>query len=160
MIYHQGHRGPTENDLNNIQHLINEGFYVLEISMPLIGYNGPPVEPYLLMMILRSLDRPMRFFLEPVAVGLNYIESEYDFDRIYMMGISGGGWTTVVYSALDPRIDASYPVAGSYPFYLRNQLGGSSIGDFEQVNPDFYQNVSYIELYLLGAAGTAAIAGL
>jgi hypothetical protein len=69
-----------------------------------------------------------------------------------MMGLSGGGWTTTVYSALDRRIDASYQVAGSYPFYLRNQLGGSSTSDFEQVNPEFYQLVDYLELYLLGAA--------
>jgi hypothetical protein len=95
----------------------------------------------------------MRYFLEPLSVALNYLTSRQSFNGIYMTGISGGGWTTVVYAALDPRITASYPVAGSYPFYLRNQLGGSSIGDFEQVNPDFYQHVSYVELYLLGAAG-------
>jgi hypothetical protein len=70
-----------------------------------------------------------------------------------MMGISGGGWTTVVYSALDTRITASYPVAGSFPFYLRDQLDANTAGDFEQTNPAFYQHASYIDLYLLGALG-------
>ena len=32
-----------------------------------------------------------------------------------MVGISGGGWTTGVYSALDPRIEKSFVVAGTAP---------------------------------------------
>jgi hypothetical protein len=69
-----------------------------------------------------------------------------------MIGISGGGWTTVVYSALDPRISSSYPVAGSYPIYIRNQIEGSS-GDYEQTAPNFYARASYIELYILATFG-------
>ena len=31
------------------------------------------------------------------------------------MGLSGGGWTTTMAAALDPRIELSLPVAGSIP---------------------------------------------
>jgi hypothetical protein len=149
IIFHQGHRGTQEIPL--INRLLQEGFHVMQVSMLFSGYNFPnPFFPT--HDDLAGLDRPTRFFLEPVAIGLNYVLATQSFGGVYMMGISGGGWTTIVYTALDPRIKASYPVAGSYPFYLRSQVAGS-VGDFEQTNPDFYRYVSYPELYVMGAAG-------
>jgi hypothetical protein len=94
----------------------------------------------------------MRFFLEPVAIGLNHVLATQSFSGVYVMGILNGGWTTVVYSVFDPRINANYPVAGSYPFYLRSQAPGG-VGDFEQVYPGLYLHVSYLGLYVMGAAG-------
>lgn len=149
IIFHQGHRGTQEIPL--INRLLQEGFHVMQVSMLFSGYNSPnPFFPT--HDDLAGLARPMRFFLEPVAIGLNYVLTTQSFGGVYMMGISGGGWTTIVYTALDPRIKASYPVAGSYPFYLRSQVAGS-VGDFEQTNPDFYRYVSYPELYVMGATG-------
>jgi hypothetical protein len=49
------------------------------------------------------------------------------YKRIVMMGLSGGGWTTTLAAALDPRIDLSIPIAGSIPC----NFGHTSI-DFEQ----------------------------
>lgn len=150
VIHHQGHRGITNRDTQIIQRLLLDGFHVLDVSMPLAGYNYTSNGPYSTHDDLAALERPMRFFLEPLSVALNYLNSGGSFDGTYMMGISGGGWTTVVYAALDPRIMASYPVAGSYPFYLKEQQP-ESVGDFEQTNPAFYRLASYIDLYLLGS---------
>src|SRR5438445_13772028 len=78
-----------------------------------------------------------------------------------MSGISGGGWTTHLYAALDPRIKESFPVAGSLPSYLRTGACGSfETGDYEQ-NPavssivsHFYNNIaSYLDLYILASYG-------
>ena len=77
----------------------------------------------------------MKFFLEPVAVSLNYLQTRAAADQFpayqdfSMIGLSGGGWTTVVYAAIDPRIKLSFPVAGSLPLYLRFP---ASEGDTEQ----------------------------
>ena len=52
-----------------------------------------------------------------------------------MAGLSGGGWTTTIASALDPRIVLSFPVAGSVPFAMRDEHPGDpyhDLGDFEQ----------------------------
>ena len=68
-----------------------------------------------------------------------------------MIGLSGGGWTTVVYSAIDERISDSFSVAGSAPFYLR--VDDRDMGDYEQTNIDLYRNVNYLELYILSAYG-------
>jgi hypothetical protein len=67
-----------------------------------------------------------------------------------MTGLSGGGWTTTLYAAIDPTILCSFPVAGSIPLYLRT---GESIGDREQFEPSFYRIAGYPDLYILGAHG-------
>ena len=72
-----------------------------------------------------------------------------------MTGISGGGWTTTLCAAIDPRIERSYPVAGSHPNYLRvtKVNGKNSIGDYEQYAPELYRVANYLELYILGSYG-------
>ena len=69
-----------------------------------------------------------------------------------MMGRSGGGWTTILAAAIDPRISQSFPVAGSYPIYIRADAS-RDWGDWEQTVPEIYQTVNYLELYVLGAEG-------
>ena len=94
---------------------------------------------------------PMKLFLDPIQINLTFLKKEYDFNRYSMIGISGGGWTTVVYSSIDERISDSFSVAGSIPFYLR--VDERDIGDYEQTNMDLYQNVNYLELYVLSSYG-------
>lgn len=68
-----------------------------------------------------------------------------------MVGISGGGWTTVVYSAIDPRISTSYSVAGSYPLFMQSSF--KTLSDYEVVIPEFYQIANYLELYIMASYG-------
>jgi|EP01047_Picozoa_sp_COSAG01_P051541 hypothetical protein len=49
-----------------------------------------------------------------------------------MVGLSGGGWSTTLASALDKRIGLSFPVAGSVPFGMRENSPWHDGGDFEQ----------------------------
>jgi hypothetical protein len=67
-----------------------------------------------------------------------------------MIGISGGGWATTLYSAIDTRITKSYPVAGTLPLFLRIPRDW---GDWEQFEPELYQIADYLELYILGSYG-------
>jgi hypothetical protein len=65
-----------------------------------------------------------------------------------MMGLSGGGWTTSVYPAIDSTISMSFPVAGSWPIALRNVY--YSDGDAEQYYAPVFRNfLDYHELYTL-----------
>lgn len=138
-IYHAGHKQAALTDgAAIIQALLETGFHVLAFDM-LPGAH----ERY------ANLERPLEPFLEHVAVGLNYALAEREFDSVVMLGLSGGGWTTVLYAALDPRISRSYPVAGSYPNYLRDQQP-SSVGDFEQQLPRLA--VDYLDLYLMASS--------
>ena len=163
ILYHQGHGGDFILGKDTIQFFLNRNFTVLASTMPLVGMNNQPVVEIdgLGQIKLISHDQlslleannfnPMKIFLDPIRINLNFIEMEYDFKQYSMIGLSGGGWTTVIYSAIDERISDSFSVAGSMPFYLR--VNDRDIGDYEQTNIDLYQNVNYLELYVLSAYG-------
>ena len=163
ILYHQGHQGDFLLGKDTIQFFLDRNFTVLASTMPLVGMNNQPVVEIdglgKIKLIshdqLRLLEvnnfNPMKLFVVPIQINLNFLEMEYDFKRYSMIGLSGGGWTTVVYSAIDERILDSFSVAGSLPFYLR--VDDRDIGDYEQTNIDLYQNVNYLELYVLSAYG-------
>jgi len=163
ILYHQGHSGDFILGEDTIQFFLDRNFTVLASTMPLVGMNNQPIVEIdglgKMKLIsheqLRLLEtnnfNPMKLFLDPIRINLNFIEMEYDFKQYSMIGLSGGGWTTVIYSAIDERISDSFSVAGSMPFYLR--VNDRDIGDYEQTNIDLYQNVNYLELYVLSAYG-------
>jgi hypothetical protein len=69
-----------------------------------------------------------------------------------MIGISGGGWTTTLYSALDIRVKYSYPVASSTPLYIAFN-SSRDYGHHETTKPELYRIANYLELYILGSFG-------
>lgn len=163
IIYHQGHSGDFFNGKDTIQKFLDNGYPVLAFSMPLLGMNNQPIvdSEYFgkihltshnhFQLIDNSNFSSMKFFVEPVIVSLNYISQNYNFHTYKMIGISGGGWTTIIVSALDDRIKHSYSISGSIPIFLRTSP--SDLGDYEQTNTDFYKLANYLELYLLSSYG-------
>ena len=172
IIYHQGHtssslRGPDshsfEQDKEIIKSFLDNNYSVLIFSMPGHGMNNEPVVdvPNLGKITLNSHNhfkliesenlKPIKFFIEPVIITLNHIKLNHNFESFNMVGLSGGGWTTVIISALDDRIEKSYSVAGSFPIWMRSDL--SNFGDYEQTIPEFYQIANYEELYIMGSYG-------
>lgn len=170
VIFHQGHANFGLNEYGSketIENFIARGFYVLAMQMPMTGPNDGPVadrvsEAHNNMAALATTDfNPMKIFIEPVIIALNYTQANYLFQDVTMTGISGGGWTTVVASAIDTRINTSFPVAGSYPLDLRNYPCSShnptGPQDYEQGTTgdplNFFTNVaSYLDLYLLASS--------
>jgi hypothetical protein len=72
-----------------------------------------------------------------------------------MIGLSGGGWTTTLYAAIDPRVRLSFPVAGTLPEYLRVGRPGAR----EQFYPDLYKIANYLDLYVMGSRVADASSG-
>jgi hypothetical protein len=141
-VYHEGHDGDFR-DLgeDTIGVLLEAGYQVLAFSMPMRGLNTHPF-PTSEHIELSAREHPLQYFADPVMVALNWAEATYSYSRRFMMGLSGGGWTTVLVAGIDVRIDASYPVAASWPHYLRELYG--SVGDYEErITPN------YLELYLM-----------
>jgi hypothetical protein len=137
-IYHGGHEQRAEES-PTVGILRHAGYDVYAISMPAGDHARFAAE-----------DLPLRPFLEPVALTLNHALARRDYRDVIMVGLSGGGWTTVLYAAIDPRIQRSYPIAGSVPEYLQAVIPGSR-GDFEQTLPGLA--VGYLDLYVMGASG-------
>lgn len=165
VILHHGH-ACTLNDSaaladvgygmqRTINALLHDGYSVLGMFMP---HQRPDdcTGGHDDMFNIATTGSPMKFFLEPVAVSLNYLKTKYSTDsfpqykQFHMVGLSGGGWTTTVYAAIDPTIKFSFPVAGSIPLYLRS---GGSVGDREQWLDDFYRIAGYPDLYVMGSYG-------
>ena len=157
MIFHQGHSGTLveRGGLDTIQFFLKRGYAVLTFYMPLRGPNLSPFwndkKPSKHDYIFKYTPNPMAVFLQPVRVVLNSILNAENFSEVDMIGISGGGWTTTLYAALDPAIKNSIPVAGSLPIYMRNKYERDKRGDEEQVFNAMYRIVGYPDLYMLAA---------
>ena len=163
ILYHHGHDGDFILGSNTIQFFLERNFTVLAMTMPLVGMNNQPIvgidgfgEMKLishdqLNLLEKNKFNPMKLFIHPIQVNLNYLDKEYDFKRYSIIGLSGGGWIGLVYSAIDDRISDSFSIASSLPFYLR--VDARDIGDYEQTNIDLYKISNYLELYVLAGYG-------
>jgi len=164
IIYHQGHSGDFIEGIDTIQFFLEKNYSVIAFSMPLFGMNSQPIidtkelgevkfqSHNQFELIEDDNFKPIKFFIEPIIVALNYIDINYDFNSIHMVGISGGGWTAVLAPAIDDRINQSFSVAGSYPMFLR--IDEKNFGDYEQHNLELYEKASYLDLYVMASIGS------
>jgi hypothetical protein len=165
VVVHHGHGctldddpGPTDVGYGlqrTIRALLGQGYGVLGSFMPHMR-PGDCTGGHDAMFGTNTIGSPIRYFLEPTFISLNYLETQSrsgqfpNYRAFHMVGLSGGGWTTTVCAAIDPRIACSFSVAGTIPLYLRS---GGSVGDREQFEPSFYDIAGYPDLYILGAQG-------
>jgi len=167
VVVHHGHGCTLDDDASakdigyglqrTISTLLDEGYGVLGVFMPHMrpgdctgGHDA------MFQTNTQPVGSPIRYFLEPTLISLNYLEAKSrqghfpNYRVFHMVGLSGGGWTTTLCAAIDPRIRCSFPVAGTMPLYLRT---GGSVGDREQYESTFYSIAGYPDLYVLGACG-------
>eukprot|EP01052_Picozoa_sp_SAG31_P022366 SAG31_NODE_1776_length_7300_cov_10.281905_2_plen_185_part_00 len=122
--------------------------------MPFLGCNwheGLPEEDHAWFRQFEDQVPVMRFFLEPIILTINYAVEVLGYERIVMMGLSGGGWSTTVAAAVDPRIQLSMPTAGSIPCEFKH-----TSWDYEQWGACGVDNVkkwpaNYTEMYVMAA---------
>lgn len=161
VLVHDGHAAAA--GLNRVTaRLLERGYAVAAFTMPLFGDNARPAvrAGQLGRIVLDNHDKLVlleppaglreQYLLEPVPVALNHLLARSRYRKVAMVGLSGGGWTSTLAAAVDPRIATSFPVAGSLP---PDVAAGPAWGDFEHVDPALYTRFSYLDLYLLGAAG-------
>ena len=147
--HHSGITNPAAYELGNIstmvRKIIEAGYTVCYVILPpgtdgtdgMIHGTGASA-PYIGVTALS-------YFLDSSVRILN--EYEDDFTDFYMVGLSGGGWTTTFMAALDERITKSAPVDGSLPLQARILCLGAT--DFEQMLIGLNDIVDYPDLYLM-----------
>jgi len=146
-----------------IKELLSRGYSVLLIYMPcrIITPNSCGIDQNCHKSMFSnaiSKGNPLKYFLQPAIECINYLQSKamsirdsfpnYN-DDYSMIGLSGGGWTTTIYAAIDSRIKLSIPIAGSLPLYIT----GPNYGDPEQNLCTFYSICGYPDLYTMGSYG-------
>lgn len=156
--------------------LVENGYDVLFVLMPLYVPDQCLTNHDLLFEpgYLPAVGSPIQYFLDTTLRSVNYLSGQDLYTDISMIGLSGGGWTTTLYAAIDTRVSLSFPVAGSIPLYLRgiptqqmmlHSSSGASTdaasgeecsdyGDAEQSFPALYEIAGYPDLYVLGSYGT------
>jgi hypothetical protein len=168
-IINPGHiceyRASPNQDSQAVIDLLNAGYAVLATYMPLITprqCTGAHDSLFSLTGNLRPAGglHPISYFLDPVRRSLNHALANFGYSKVLMSGLSGGGWTTTLYSALDTRITTSVAIAGGLPFYMRPQSDAEQ-EDYVQGGNDFFNfaaggvtyKTGYKDLYVLGAYG-------
>ena len=165
VVVHHGHGCTLDDDpgpkdagfglQRTINGLLREGYGVLGVFMPHMR-PGDCTGGHDAMFNTNTVGSPIKYFLEPTAISLNHLKTRSragrfpNYRAFHITGLSGGGWTTTIYAAIDPTIRCSFPVAGTIPLYLRT---GGSVGDREQFESSFYKIAGYPDLYIMGAHG-------
>ena len=93
------------------------------------------------------------FYLQ-MRKGLDYLASHPSVDpkRLGVTGLSGGGWQTMLLSALDERVAVSVPVAGFSSTATKVEARRfGDLGDLEQNAPDLLDGQDYPHLVALRA---------
>jgi dienelactone hydrolase len=157
VLYHEGNTGPFHRNARVLQRFLAEGYDVLAFSMwiidrqPEIAVPGAGALYFIDHEFLKFLERdPMRVYFDPLVAGLNALLEEGAYDDVIAVGFSGGGWAVTVWSAFDPRIRLSYPVAGNYPLYLRKYRNWST---WQEHYPPMIAAANYLDMYVMAAAG-------
>lgn len=81
-----------------------------------------------------------------LLIGLEHADPK----RVAVTGLSGGGWQTIIISALDTRVTLSNPVAGYSSFRTRT-TALSDLGDSEQTPADLGMIADYAHLTAMRA---------
>lgn len=134
-------------DINDTDHMIEsflkKGYVVCVKHLSLNGLNNttrnPPLTTVdvaghnLLDLIENDTLNPVKYFIESQIRITNQALKLYPQldSTYYMIGISGGGWSTAITAAVDTRILKSFSVAGIQPIWA-NSLTNPSTTDWEQ----------------------------
>lgn len=164
LIYNQGHRGNPYNFENFIKiknHYKKKGFDVLALSMPVLGFNIDDKEVYFPGVdktlgkheIYHSYSdknyptkKPISAFISGNFYLIDNVIDSFNYEKVYYVGISAGGWFVTFLSAFQDKIDEGYSFASLVPLDLR-YLGVR--GDWEASKALFYKEINYYDLFNL-----------
>src|SRR5208282_1909652 len=166
VILNPGHQGTCDwttfalgyNIQPMLQELLAAGYSVFAMNMPGCGSIAEHQA-----LFTSYGNTAMSYFFDPAVQAMNYWDANFSFRDYNMMGLSGGGWTTTILPALDPRIKISIPVAGSWPgIIFAGSLacsdgicgdGCSTVNCAEQSWSNFFSVAGYIDLYMMASYG-------
>jgi len=163
-IYHEGHLATASFDgAPVVNWLLANGWQVFAIDMPLEGSNQIdrryPLFTHEDFALFDDGDvNPLQWFFLPVAAVMQIVKEDAAPRKptVIMVGRSGGGWTIMMYSAMDSGVSVAVNIAGSSTASTQLTEGSfpGATPEYEQQAPRLYDQVSLTDILL--AAGTRA----
>ena len=160
LIYHQGHRGNPykfENFIKIRDHYKKKGFDVFALSMPVLGFNRKNInfpgidntkgkhEIYHKYFDKNLPEKkPLSVFISGNYYLIKNLIENRNYNQVYYIGVSGGGWFVTLLSSFITEIKNSYSFASLVPLELR-YLGVR--GDWEASKAKFYKDINYYDLF-------------
>jgi dienelactone hydrolase len=128
---------------------------IVALSLEWFGY-GEMSQPWNKHDFGAQLDlvgvNSLGLFYLAMRRGLDYLATlpEVDSSRLGVTGLSGGGWQTIVLSALDPRVKVAVEVAG-FGALQTNITHPSDTDEIEEDPADFSRGEDYPDLVAMRA---------
>jgi len=145
-IYHEGHGGDaTDLGAETISWLLQRRWSVVAVSMPRVSHMSLRDDHW-------TEGNPLWRMLYGIGQVTEWIHKSWAPGRdpvVVAVGRSGGGWSALLYAALDQRIDATAVVNGFVPINLRLAENDLNLGDWEQNDPLTFSAVDYTDLVRL-----------
>ncbi len=146
------------------QYFLTRGYDIFYSQMVnLCGNTGPLMKPNAIGghndfdQLETPTYNPISAFTTPWIVIGNWIQDSTNISKVYMTGISGGGWISTFVPALDKRIKKSFDIAGGQANNIYDITGVhpdyESWGEGTRVETFYRTKVSYYDLFLLAAQG-------
>lgn len=161
-IFHEGHGEPgTVIGSSMIEFLLDRGWEVYAMDMPIHGRNkvdrtpGVDTTHFDWWKLDNGSTSPIAAFMLPIKYLVDHITTTRpSAGELLLMGRSGGGYSSYVYSALDPRISITVSVAGGRPISQRLDApwGALELGDFEQTAPEVFSGIRHEDLMIAGGS--------
>ncbi len=141
-----------------ITQLLDAGYYVI-CSYPVgFGSNKAIKEDVSQHHDFSALEypgvyNPLELFLNHWIYEYNYLKANFNFTEFSMIGHSGGGWTTVLVSALIEEITKSFAIAGGIvPLFLYAAKSAHyENGNLTEESNVFFNNYTYLDFYALAS---------
>ena len=168
IIYANGHSNYAYQDESFLEfkkNVLNNCYDLLVLGMSGLGYNEISENSFPGQQldgdkssheIFKTYFDPKFDTKKPLSLMLTgnyylikkFIKQNKNYDKIFMVGLSGGGWYTTFLSSIITEINSSYSIAGTMPliFYLDPLINN---GDWEQHTSNIFKIIDYVDLYLL-----------
>lgn len=161
-IFVHGHDLLRLEAIATIERLLERGWQVIAMDMPLSGANS--LDQSTRLYIHNDFSSwpsdgfsPVALFLQPLKAVVDKIYREHGNERdltVMLIGRSGGGWTSYMYGALDERVHYVVSIAGGMPMSQWLKEDRVKALDYEQLDPLIYGVVPYEDI--MPAAGSRA----
>jgi hypothetical protein len=164
-VYNEGHgTSGIAGAAPMIDWLLAAGWQVLVLDMPLDGLNiadahYPVFDHNDMDFVAREEGvSALRWFFLPIAGAVDLVFDDAHTRAtgvdLLMIGRSGGGWASMLYSAMDPRVDVAANISGGAPLstFLDSTLFRRLGSHYENETATLYDQVSEMDFLL--AAGT------